>query len=162
MEGVTMVRIGGVEIGILDLEETFEDIRQRNIQEEGELRRIIFQEVKKRNYIPSTKEVEYIEGLYAAYRRFLGESVEEEIEGLEIKILGPGCERCDRLEQDVRSLLSELDVAAEVQHVSDPMAIADYGILGTPALVINRVVKSAGRVPNRDEIAKWIHSFRKK
>ena len=156
MEGVTLVRIAGIEIGIVDLETTFEEIKQSNIRDEGDLKRAIFQEIKKKNYIPSSKEDEYTGGLYKAYRRFLGEKVEEEIEGLEIKILGPGCVRCDKLEQDVRAILTELDIAAEVQHVRDPMAIADYGIIGTPALVINGVIKSAGKVPTRDEIVKWI------
>jgi small redox-active disulfide protein 2 len=159
MEGVTLVRIGGMEIGMLDLEMSFEGIKRRDIRDENELKSAIFQEIKKMNYIPSSKEDEYTEGLYKAYRKFLGEKVEEEFEGLEIKILGPGCARCDKLEQDVRAILTELNIAAEVQHVRDPMAIADFGIIGTPALVINGVIKSAGRVPKRDEIMKWIEEY---
>ena len=156
MEGVTMVRIGGMEIGILDLEETFERVKQLQIKDEGKLKKTILQEVKKTNYVPSSKDSEYTEGLFKAYRRHLGEKVGEEIEGLEIKILGPGCARCDKLEQDVRSLLTEMNVPAEVQHVRDPLAIADYGIIRTPALVINGVIKVAGKVPKREEIVKWI------
>lgn len=159
MEGVTMVRIGGVEIGILDLEETFAEIKQRDIQDETELKRAIFQEVKKRNYIPPSKEVAYTEGLYKAYGGYLGETEEELIAGLEIKILGVGCPRCDKLEQDVRSILTELNIAADVQHVRDPSAIAEYGILGSPALVMNRVIKAAGRVPRKEEIIQWIQEF---
>ena len=162
MENVTMVRIGGVEIGILDLEETFERVKQLQIQDEGDLKRTILQEIKKANYIPSSKDVEYTEGLFKAYRRHLGEKIEEKIEGLEIKILGPGCARCDKLEQDVRALLTEMNVPAEVQHVRDPVTIADYGIIGTPALVINGVIKEAGKVPKRDEIVKWIKESQSK
>ena len=160
MEGVTMVRIGGVEIGILDLEETFERVKQMKIQDEGELKRTILQEVKKTNYVPSSKDSEYIEGLFKAYRRYLGEKVEEEIEGLEIKILGPGCARCDKLEQNVRSLLTEMNIPAEVRHVRDLTAIAEYGVMGTPALVVNNVVKSTGRVPRKDEMVTWIRECR--
>ncbi|UCE20484.1 MAG: thioredoxin family protein [Gemmatimonadota bacterium] len=81
---------------------------------------------------------------------------------MEIKILGPGCARCDKLEQDVRTILTELNIAAEVLHVRDPMAIADYGIIGTPALVVNGIIKSAGKVPNRDDIVKWITEIQNK
>jgi small redox-active disulfide protein 2 len=161
MEGVTMIRIGGVEIGMLDLEETFERVKQLEIQDVGEQKSRILQEVKMSNYVPSSKESEYTEGLFKAYRRYLGEKVEEEIEGLEIKILGPGCARCDKLERDVRSLLTEMNVPAEIQHVRDPMAIADYGVMGTPALVMNRVIKAAGRVPRKDEIMKWIQELQR-
>jgi len=159
VEGVTKVRIGGVEIGILDVDEVFEEMQKSTIRDEAVLKRTIFQEIQKRNYIPTDKEDEYTEGLYIAYRRFLGELVDEEIEGLEIKVLGQGCARCDKLEQDVISILTELNIAAEVQHVREPMAIAEYGILGTPALVINGMIQSAGRVPSRDEIRKWIEDI---
>jgi small redox-active disulfide protein 2 len=162
MKDVTLVRISGVEIGILDLETSFDEIKKQNIRDEDELKRAIFQEIKKRNYIPPSKESEYTEGLYKAYRRFMGEKVEEDFEGLEIKILGPGCARCDKLEKDVRIILTELNIAAEVQHVRDPLAITDYGIIGTPALVINGVIKSAGKVPNHDEIVRWITEMQTK
>ena len=159
MEGVTLVRIGGVEIGLLDLDDIFERVKKQNIDNEQRLMSAILQQVKESNYVPPGEEDVYADGLMKAYRRYLGEKVEEEITGLEIKILGPGCARCDKLEKDVRSLLTEMDVPAEVQHIRDPGAIADYGIFGTPALVMNRVVKSAGRVPRREEIVKWIEEF---
>ena len=160
MEGVTRVRIGGVEIGIVDLEESFERIRQQHIRNEHELKKKLLQEVQKKNYVPPSTETDYTDGLFRAYKHFLGEEVEEEdILGLEMKILGPGCARCDKLERDVLSILTEMNIPAEVQHIRDPAAIAEYGLLGTPAFVINEVVKSAGRVPRRDEIMKWIQEF---
>ena len=159
MEGVTLVHIGGVKIGILGLEMSFEGIKQLKIGDEDELKRALVQQIRKKNYIPSSKEEEYTEGLYTAYRRFLGEKAEDEVEGLEITVLGPGCARCDKLEQDVRAILAELTIAAEVQHVRDPVAIAEYGVIATPALLINGIIKSAGKVPRRDEIVRWIEEF---
>lgn len=159
MQGVTMVRIGGLEIGIVDLEEIFTVIEQEGIEDEGQLKTVLLQHVKEKNYVPSSKETEYTEGLWKAYRRHLGEKIEEEIEDLKIQILGQGCARCDKLEQDVRALLSEMNLAADVEHVKDPVAISRYGVLGIPALVINGVVKSAGRVPKRDQIVAWIEEL---
>ena len=162
IEGVTMVRIGGLEIGIVDLKEIFDAMKQRPIEDEGEMKMVLLEKVKEKNYVPSSKETGYAEGVWKAFRRYLGEKVEEEIDGLEIRILGQGCARCNKFEQDVRTVLSELDIAAEVQHVRDPVVIAQYGVLGIPAIVINGVVKSAGRVPRREEIATWIQDVHSK
>jgi hypothetical protein len=63
--------------------------------------------------------------------------VAEEREGPVIKILGPGCPNCHRLEQLVLEVLSELRLAVEVEHVRDLGQIAAHGVFGTPALIIN-------------------------
>jgi len=73
-----------------------------------------------------------------------------------IKVLGPGCKNCQKLEQEVYEALAELDVAAEVEKITDVNKIMEYDILMTPGLVINENVKVFGRVPKRDEIKKWI------
>jgi len=73
-----------------------------------------------------------------------------------IKVLGPGCKNCQKLEQEVYEALAELDVAAEVEKITDVNKIMEYDILMTPGLVINEKVKVFGRVPKRDEIKKWI------
>jgi len=75
---------------------------------------------------------------------------------MEIKILGPGCPNCKILFERTLNALAELDVAADVDKVESPVEIAKYGILATPALVINGKVKVYGRVPVAQEIAKWI------
>lgn len=75
---------------------------------------------------------------------------------MEIKVLGPGCLRCESLEKEVRNALAELDVAADIQKVKDIQQIMAYQIMSTPALVINDKVKVAGRVPKKEEIKKYI------
>ena len=83
--------------------------------------------------------------------------MEEEKSGfLEVLILGPGCYSCNKLEQEVMAVLSETAIQASLNHISDPNMIAQYGILPTPALVINNKVKSAGRVPSKSMIRKWL------
>jgi small redox-active disulfide protein 2 len=75
---------------------------------------------------------------------------------MEIKVLGPGCARCENLEKEVINALAELDVAADVKKVKDIQQIMSYKIMATPDLVINGKVKVTGRVPRRDEIKKYI------
>ena len=71
-------------------------------------------------------------------------------------ILGPGCYSCNKLEQDVMAVFSETGIQAAFNHITDPSMMAQYGILPTPALIINGKVKSAGRVPAKSMIKKWL------
>ncbi len=71
---------------------------------------------------------------------------------MEIKVLGPGCPNCKRLERTVREALSDLGAEADVQKVTDYPAIMSYGIMSTPGLVVNGTVKVSGRVPGREEV----------
>ncbi|MDA8220064.1 MAG: thioredoxin family protein [Dehalococcoidales bacterium] len=73
-----------------------------------------------------------------------------------IKILGSGCANCRRLEALAREVVGELGVAAEVEKVTDFRKIVSYGILATPGLVVDGEVKSAGRIPNKAELASWL------
>jgi small redox-active disulfide protein 2 len=75
---------------------------------------------------------------------------------MEIKILGTGCPRCNEVEKRTINALAELNVAADVQKVKNISAIAEYGILGTPGLIINGKIKSSGRIPTLEEIKTWI------
>ena len=73
---------------------------------------------------------------------------------MEIKVLGPGCPRCKTLEKEVINSLAELDIAANVSKVEDIVKIMEYGIMHTPALVIDEKVVLSGRVPSREELKK--------
>ena len=75
---------------------------------------------------------------------------------LSIKVLGPGCANCQKLEEVVRQAVVELDVEATIQKVKDHAEIFKYPILATPGLVINEEVKSAGRIPRKEEIINWL------
>lgn len=71
---------------------------------------------------------------------------------MKIKVLGMGCPRCRALERSVMNSLADLDIAAEVSKVEDLDEIMKYGILHTPALIINEKVALSGRVPSEKEI----------
>jgi small redox-active disulfide protein 2 len=76
---------------------------------------------------------------------------------MEIRILGTGCPRCNELEKRTINALAELNVGADVQKVKDIKEIAKYGVLATPGLVINKKIKSSGRLPSSDEVKTWIN-----
>lgn len=71
---------------------------------------------------------------------------------MEVKILGTGCPKCKALEQATINALAELDIAANVFKVEDIMEIMKYGIISTPALVIDEKVVIKGRLPSENEI----------
>lgn len=77
---------------------------------------------------------------------------------LTIKVLGPGCANCKRLEQIARKVVANLALEAEVVKVTDYTAIAAYNILSTPGLVINEKVVSSGRIPSIPEVTTWVTS----
>ena len=75
---------------------------------------------------------------------------------MQIKILGTGCAKCQRLEQLTREVVAELGIEAEFDHVRDMKMIMAYPVMTTPALVIDEEVKVSGRMPSKDEIAGWL------
>ncbi len=75
---------------------------------------------------------------------------------MEIKVLGPGCAKCQQTEKVVKEAIAEAGITAEVEKVTDMMKIAGFGVFGTPAVVINGEVKSVGKIPKKDEIKKWL------
>lgn len=73
-----------------------------------------------------------------------------------IEILGSGCAKCKKLEDITKEAVDELKVDAFVNHITDIKAIMNYGVMSTPALVVDGVVKVAGKLPSKDEIKKII------
>lgn len=71
---------------------------------------------------------------------------------MDIKILGPGCKNCRNLEEHTREALDGLGLEADVEKVTDYAAIAGYGVMRTPGLVVDDTVLVSGRVPSVDEI----------
>jgi len=71
---------------------------------------------------------------------------------MEIKILGTGCPKCKSLEKLTRDAVSELDIKANISKVEDIVEIMSYGILATPALVIDEKIVLKGYLPSEKEI----------
>ena len=77
---------------------------------------------------------------------------------MEIKVLGPGCPKCQQTEKVVKEAVSETGVAADVEKVTDLMKIAGYGVFGTPAVVVDGEVKSVGKVPSKEDVKSWLNA----
>lgn len=75
---------------------------------------------------------------------------------MEIKVLGPGCPRCQQAEKNVKEALTETGVKAGIEKVTEAMKIAGYGVMGTPAVVIDGEVKSVGKIPSKEDVKSWI------
>lgn len=75
---------------------------------------------------------------------------------MEIKILGAGCPKCKRLEAVTRTVVEDLGIDANFTKVTSMPEIMNYDIMATPALVVNEVVLSSGRIPSKDEIREWL------
>ena len=75
---------------------------------------------------------------------------------MEIKVLGPGCPKCQKAEEVVREAAAEAGVDVQVSKVKDTMEIAKAGVFMTPAVVVDGEVKCVGKVPSKEEVKKWI------
>lgn len=73
-----------------------------------------------------------------------------------IKVLGTGCDKCKKLEMNVREAVKALNLDASVEKVEDFKAIMAYGVMQTPALVIDEQVKSIGRVLKVEEVKEYL------
>lgn len=71
---------------------------------------------------------------------------------MEIKILGPGCPKCKSLEKLTREVVEKNGIDATVTKIEDIVAIMNYGVMTTPALVIDEKVVLKGRLPSMDEL----------
>jgi small redox-active disulfide protein 2 len=73
-----------------------------------------------------------------------------------VKILGSGCSKCKTLEQHVRQLVDEHRLPIEVEKITDLQEIMKYGIMTTPGLVVDGIVRSAGSIPKDDQLLAWM------
>ncbi len=77
---------------------------------------------------------------------------------LSIKVLGPGCSNCQKVEQIAKKVVATLSVDATFQKVTEMQDIMKYPILATPGLVINEKLVCAGRIPSETEVTTWVTS----
>ncbi|MBI5231595.1 MAG: TM0996/MTH895 family glutaredoxin-like protein [Coriobacteriales bacterium] len=71
---------------------------------------------------------------------------------MEIKVLGPGCANCKKLEDATRKAVEKAGLDATIAKVSDLQEIMGYGVMSTPALVVDGELRLAGRVPSVDDL----------
>ena len=81
-------------------------------------------------------------------------------EGASVKILGSGCAKCNQLESATREALGQLGMDPAIDHVTDFSQIAAYGVMSTPALVVDGKVVSYGKVLKTEEVVKILQKVR--
>jgi small redox-active disulfide protein 2 len=74
----------------------------------------------------------------------------------DVKVLGPGCKRCETTAQMVREEAARLGVAVAVEKVTDYAAIAGYGVASTPGIVVDGKVVHAGGLPKPEDLSRWL------
>jgi len=75
-----------------------------------------------------------------------------------VKVLGPGCKRCDAVEGMVKTAASALALDITIEKISDYARIAGYGIASTPGIVIDGKVVHAGGLPKEDDLMRWLQA----
>ncbi len=82
------------------------------------------------------------------------------VEGASVKVLGTGCAKCNALEAATKAALEQLEMDTTIDHVSDFSQIATYGVMTTPALVVDGKVVSYGKVLKTDEVIRILQKVR--
>jgi small redox-active disulfide protein 2 len=152
---VMMLDIDGQKKEMIALPLIFENFARTGRFADGEMANDLLEQAKIYTPLEPGKESEYKEAIMEAYKTFLLDQKKEKTV-LIIKVLGIGCENCKKVEANTMDALAEMNVDADVVHVTEHDAIYAYPILGTPGLVINEKVVSAGRIPSKDEIKQFI------
>ena len=155
---VIQIKIGGDRIGIIGLKSILSEVAETCAgQTDEEIRTELLRRLNKRNYIPESSREKYGQAFLKEFEKFTGRPVEDsDPDEVEIRVLGPGCARCNQLEQDLIAVMTEMNMPADIEHVTDIVEIGSYGVMGTPALVINREVKAVGSVPPKPKLKKWL------
>lgn len=155
---ITKIRVGQFEVGIIGIKRLLAEMSEEySFGSDGELSQHMLRELAKDNYIPEGAKNEYAKAFVREFRKFMGQPYEPaSTQGLDIKVLGPGCTQCDRLEQTLMAIVSELGLAASIEHVKDMKEIAKYRVMGLPALAINGKVVAKGSVPAKAKLARWL------
>lgn len=159
---ISYLIIGGHKIGRNGLADILDDMKAIQLSDEIEIKELLLKKIKAENYVPLSREEDYQNAIYREFKKAIGEpieAVEPVSSGIEIRILGPGCRACDQMEKDVKAILAELNIAADVDHVRDVNQIAEYGMVGTPSLVINEKFVLNGRSLPKRQLKKLIEDM---
>ena len=164
-EEITQLNIAGQKIGFFGLSEILKNLQQKNLSDDAELKQQLLQHVRMLNYVPDSRSEDYAQALLREYKKFVGLPVEplaEKSTFPTIRILGPGCTACETMEKDVKAILTELNIAADVDHIRDINQIAEYGMVRTPSLVINDEIVLNGRSLPKSQLKSLLETKLKK
>ncbi len=154
---VVKIRVGQFTVGIVGLKKALERAVDTNLASDQAVAGYLLKQLETKNYIPPRAVPEYAQAFLREYKKYKGEEVgAEKSQGLDVKILGPGCPNCDKLEQMVYKVMADGVIVGSVEHVRDLKEIASYGLVVTPALMINGEIKVSGRLPRDSQLRQWL------
>ena len=151
---ITQIKVGPHRMGIIGLTHVLEEVsREFSGRPDDVVSTELIRRLSEYNYIPKKNQKEYGNAFLREFKKYVGLPYpQDKVEGLEIKVLGGGCPCCDDLEEDLMAVMTEMNIAADIEHVTDPAEIENYGVTGTPALIINGEVKAVGSMPPKRQL----------
>lgn len=149
------LKVGAVSIGLIGLDVALTRILAQPELGLAEAVELAYAEIARHNYIPQVAEEKYRVALEAEIVRLRQGGVGSG-GPLEVRILGTGCVSCNNLQKIVIEIMADRQIPADVFQIHDRDEIGRFGVLQTPALVVNGEVKSMGRLPTRAEIEAWL------
>lgn len=158
MADVRLITIGGAKVGLRGLDEAVAAMAEGQWADrpDDEVAAELLRRLEPDNYIPAKASEQYGRALLGHFRRAMGQPAAAEAGGLEVRVLGMGCAQCARLTELAMRAAAELGLAADVEHVTELRRIAEYGVVGSPALIINGRAVWTGSVPPLDKIKQWL------
>ena len=155
---VTQIKVGKNRMGIIGLKQILSEVARASAgKSDNEIEAELLSRLSKKNYIPDHARTAYGQAFLREFKKSIGQTIEEpEASCLEVKVLGPGCSHCNQLEQDIMAVMNEMGLAGSIEHVTDIHTIGEYGVMGTPALIINGKVMAVGSVPPKAKLKIWL------
>jgi hypothetical protein len=157
-KSITRINVSNFGVSIIGLKELMEEMAGSHADKsDAEVQSLMVERLSQENYIPSKVKEDYGKAFVREFRKSLGQPFTEDVpKGLDVKVLGAGCNQCRALTQTIMEILTELQLPAGVDHITDMKEIARYRVMGSPALIINGKTRAVGSVPPRDRIKKWL------
>lgn len=155
---ITRINVAESSVSIVGIKQLMEEMVGTHAKKpDAEVQSFMLGRLEKENYIPSKAREDYGRAFVREFRKFLGQPYADEApSGLDVKVLGAGFTQCNTLTQMIMEVLNVLNLPAGVDHVTDMREIAHYGIMGSPAFLINGKAVAVGSVPPRDRIGEWL------
>lgn len=160
-DDVKQIKVGSHTTGIIGLKNVVEEVAKEFAEKQDEeIQAELLKRLSKKNYISDRTRESYGKAFLREFNIFLGKPFDEDdSEGLEIKVLGPGCAQCDRLEMELMEIMTEMNLPADLEHITDIKEIGKYGVMGMPALIVNGKVMCTGKVPTKRKLKEWLSKF---
>ena len=153
-----ILKIGKATVGLIGIDMALHRVLRDHSLPTASAAEQVFAEIEKKNYIPSASVDDYKKAIRDELALLRGEKQRRQ-EELVIRVLGHGCVSCNSLQKMAIEIVSDMGIAADVFQVHDPDEIGRFGVVNSPALVINDDLKCEGRMPSRAQVEEWLREY---